>query len=128
MTTKLLAITAFGLILLGGCESRSHDRITERAALDRPAAQSASVETSYDPEMAGVCQGACAARIAYQESDIVPQPGASPGNLTRCLVSGVVFVVGDGNPKIEHEGKSYYLCCNGCAGKFRENPGRFLRS
>ena len=119
MTTRLLYLAGMGLLLLGGCGSPPADRSAERA----PAEQ-----TSFDPEMAGVCQGTCAAKIAYQESDVVAQPGASPGNLTRCLVSGVVFQVGDDNPRVEHEGKSYVLCCKGCAGKFRENPGRFVRS
>jgi hypothetical protein len=124
MTTRLWSLAGMGLLLLGGCGSPPADRNTERAA----AGQSTATQTSFDPEMAGVCQGTCAAKIAYQESDVVAQPGANPGNLTRCVVSGVVFQVGNGNPRVDHAGKSYYLCCKGCAGKFRENPGRFVKS
>jgi Cu+-exporting ATPase len=28
---------------------------------------------------------------------------------------------------VEHEGSTYYFCCNGCAEKFRANPGKYLR-
>jgi hypothetical protein len=75
-----------------------------------------------------MCQGSCAAKIAYQESDIVPQPGAREGDLTRCVVSGVVFKVSSGNPKTAHAGNDYILCCQACAERFSANPALYVKS
>ncbi len=30
------------------------------------------------------------------------------------------------SPKVEHEGKTYYLCCPGCAKSFKANPGKYI--
>jgi len=39
---------------------------------------------------------------------------------------GEEFVVEATSPKVEHGGKTYYLCCGGCKKKFEENPAKFL--
>ncbi|MBX3203950.1 MAG: YHS domain-containing protein [Labilithrix sp.] len=57
----------------------------------------------------------------------VKAPGeAEVGDTTRCPVSGEEFVVEATSPKVEHAGKTYYLCCGGCKKKFEENPEKFL--
>ncbi|MBX3212159.1 MAG: YHS domain-containing protein [Labilithrix sp.] len=57
----------------------------------------------------------------------VKAPGeAQVGDTARCPVSGEEFVVEATSPKVEHDGKTYYLCCGGCKKKFEENPGKFL--
>jgi YHS domain-containing protein len=78
--------------------------------------------------MSSVCQHTCGAHVPYEEADIAAQPGAKPGDLTRCVVSGAVFQVTEANPKTSNAGASYYFCCEGCAGKFHEEPSRFLGS
>jgi len=124
----------FALLVLGfagvvGCDSRPAAQSgSSDSSTPSSSATASAAPASFDPDMAAVCQGSCAAKFAYQEADVVPQPGAHQGDLTRCVVSGVVFKAGDGNPKIAHAGNDYILCCNGCAGKFHENPGRFVKS
>ena len=57
----------------------------------------------------------------------VKAPGeANVGDTTKCPVSGEEFVVEATSPKVEHGGKTYYLCCGGCKKKFEENPAKFL--
>ena len=55
-------------------------------------------------------------------------PGdAKMGDTTRCPVSGEEFVVDASSPKVEHDGKTYYLCCNGCKKKFEADPAKYLK-
>ena len=77
-----------------------------------------------DPDFAG-CQQACGYNDPYDEADLVPQPGANVGDLTRCPVSDAVFRVGPAQPQVEHAGVRYYVCCAGCADRFRDEPARF---
>ena len=77
--------------------------------------------------MAAICKKACAAH-GYDESRVVPAPRAKLGDLTRCPVSGVVFEVDSDTPRLEHAGQSYWLCCDGCAERFRATPQRFAGS
>lgn len=78
-----------------------------------------------DPEMAGVCEMSCATRAPFDEADVLSQPGANVGRLTRCPVSGVVFTVGEDATAVSHDGHTWYLCCDGCEKKFRQDPARF---
>ena len=56
-------------------------------------------------------------------------PGeAKPGDLTRCPVSGGTFRVRENSPKVEHEGKTYYLCCQGCVQEFEKDPAKYTRA
>jgi len=81
----------------------------------------------FDPAMSGACEGSCAAK-GYNAADVVAQPGAIAGKLTRCPVSGVVFTVDAEHPHVAYAGHEYVLCCDGCAKKFSKNPGRFVTS
>lgn len=54
-------------------------------------------------------------------------PGAAAvGDKSVCLVSGEDFTVAADSPKVEHEGKTYYFCCGGCAKKFQADPKKYL--
>jgi YHS domain-containing protein len=54
-------------------------------------------------------------------------PGeAKVGDKTKCPVSGEEFVVTAESPKVEVDGKTYYMCCAGCSGKFKADPKKFL--
>ena len=53
-------------------------------------------------------------------------PGeATIGDRSSCPVSGETFTITASSPKVEHDGKTYYFCCSGCAEKFKENPGKW---
>lgn len=83
---------------------------------------------SYDPEMASVCEMSCAASAeSYSQADVVAQPGAQVGQLTRCPVSGVVFTVTESHASYEKDGQTWFTCCGGCMKKLEEDTARFLR-
>ena len=92
---------------------------------DVPAA--ADAPFGIDPEAAKVCEAGCAAQFDYDPADVVTQPGAKVGDLTRCPVSGVVFVVEEDQPHYEVDGKTWYTCCGMCMEKLQAKPGRFIR-
>ena len=81
---------------------------------------------SFDPKMSGVCRFSCAASQPFEEADLAVQPDVAPGALTQCPVSGVVFEVDEGRPRVSIETGDYVLCCDGCAKKFEKEPGRFV--
>lgn len=89
-----------------------------------PRAVAAGASAGPDPVMAGVCRMSCATH-AYDAADVVAQPGAIVGRLTRCPVSGVVFTVEDDATAVTHAGQTWYLCCDGCKETFRKDPARF---
>jgi Cu+-exporting ATPase len=51
---------------------------------------------------------------------------ARVGDRTNCPVSGEEFVVTASSPTVEHEGKTYYMCCPGCSARFRANPQQYI--
>lgn len=54
-------------------------------------------------------------------------PGeAKVGDKTWCPVSGEDFTVDASSPHVEHEGKTYYLCCPGCASRFQKDPTSYV--
>lgn len=92
-----------------------------------PAAADVDEAFGVDPEAAKICQAGCAAQFDYDEADVVAQPGAKVGDLTRCPVSGVVFVVQEDQPRYGSNGQTWYTCCAMCLGKLQEKPSRFVR-
>ncbi|KKO20179.1 MAG: hypothetical protein DCC43_04365 [Candidatus Brocadia sp.] len=46
---------------------------------------------------------------------------------TKCVACGKAISDKEKAVKVEHEGKSIYLCCEGCADKFKKNPGECMR-
>ncbi len=48
------------------------------------------------------------------------------GDVTKCPVSQNAFTVAADSPKVELEGKTFYLCCAGCVDKFKADPAKFL--
>jgi hypothetical protein len=82
----------------------------------------------FDPAMSGVCRLACSTKLSYKASDVVAQPGAATGKLTRCPVSGVVFAVGPSRPRVRLGSDEYVTCCDKCAEKLRRNPHLYLKT
>ena len=69
---------------------------------------------------------AAPAAPAAKNADIKPIGEAKVGDTTLCPISKEEFVVAADSPKVEHEGKTYYFCCGGCAKKFQADPKKFL--
>lgn len=61
------------------------------------------------------------------EASALKKPGeAVLGDKTTCPVSGETFTVAADSPKVEHEGKTYYFCCEDCVGDFQKDPAKYL--
>jgi xanthine dehydrogenase accessory factor len=43
-------------------------------------------------------------------------------------VCGMTVEVASAQHKVEHDGTTYYFCCPGCAGAFKNDPGEFIGS
>jgi len=46
---------------------------------------------------------------------------------TKCVACGAAITDKEKSVKVEHEGKTVYLCCEGCAEKFKKNPDECKR-
>lgn len=69
------------------------------------------------------------ARIAAaRPEDIVRQPGAKVGDITRCPISGDLFVVAADQASVDYKGQPVYFCCPGCIRKFQRDPEKALLS
>jgi YHS domain-containing protein len=66
------------------------------------------------------------AASAAEAADVKAPGEAKVGDKTRCPVSGEVFTVSAESPKVEVDGKTYYMCCGGCTEKFKADPKKFL--
>ena len=121
------------IALLSGCDDPAGCACdTEGAAAEAPAATAPAVPASAlrfrdpDPQIQAACQAGCAAEEGYDPADVVAQPGAEPGDLARCPVSGVVFRVRGESPQVVVHGHALYTCCGGCAERLRDEPARFV--
>jgi len=63
---------------------------------------------------------------ACAQPELVAPGAAHVGERTTCPVSKQAFVVTDGSPKVELDGKTYYFCCPGCEERFKANPRKYL--
>jgi xanthine dehydrogenase accessory factor len=68
-----------------------------------------------------------AASTTAPTGNLVANGQAHVGDRTNCPVSGEEFVVTASSPTVEHEGRTYYMCCPGCAGRFRANPQQYIQ-
>jgi len=103
---KKLISTLIVVIILSGCNSSTNNSFLDRLSVG--------------------CEMACSYQGEYEEGDVIKQPEAKLGDLTKCFVSGVVFMVTEDSPIAEHNGKKYYACCQTCSDLFNENPEEFL--
>lgn len=60
------------------------------------------------------------------EVTVVPNLEAQPGDTTTCPYSGKTFVVKAEHPRVEHEGKTYWVCSEKAAEEVRADPGKYL--
>ena len=55
------------------------------------------------------------------------QASAAEKAETKCVACGKAISDKDKSVKVEHEGKTIYLCCEVCAEKFKKNPDECKR-
>ena len=60
----------------------------------------------------------------YGDAEIVAQPGAKVGDLTRCPISSSVFQVSEDSPSTVQKGESYSTCCAGCIAQLEQSFAR----
>lgn len=83
---------------------------------------SASSTTTAEPDGHHSAQ----ASTSGSEQALVSIGEAQIGDRSTCPVSGEEFVVSESSPTAEHDGRTYYFCCPGCAERFTANPHEFL--
>ena len=82
----------------------------------------------FDSSMSGVCRLGCATKLKYNANSVSAQPGAQPGRLTQCPVSGVVFAVDASRPHVRIGKDEYITCCDQCATRLKHDPRHYLRA
>jgi len=118
--TIALLVSALGLVIwVAGCKNQRED-----AAL--PAGDTASAPAGHD--MAGMDHSAPAGHDmagmdhkASTDKETV-QIGADEAS---CPVLGTVMKKSMMIP-VEHNGKTYYLCCQDCVPKFKADPEKYI--
>lgn len=71
--------------------------------------------------------GCASPKGAESSEPVVKAPGASAvGDLTVCPVTGERFKVFPDTPSVQHEGKSYHVCCESCVATFKADPQKHL--
>lgn len=68
---------------------------------------------------------------ADAEGPVVPVAEATGDGLAEFavdLVCGMTVDIATASRSLEHEGRTYYFCCAGCAKSFTADPGRYLRA
>lgn len=63
----------------------------------------------------------------FNDADVVRQPGAKIGDITRCTVSGEAFRVTADHPSVDYQGQPVYFCCPGCIRRFQRNPEQYIQ-
>lgn len=66
------------------------------------------------------------AAVAPVAADVKKPGEAMVGDRTTCPVSGETFTVATDSPKLEHDGKTYFFCCEDCVAEFKADPAKFL--
>lgn len=62
----------------------------------------------------------------FEGREVVVNYAAKPGDITVCPVSGKKFEVKEDSPRLDWQGQSWVLCCNGCKGKIEAEPDKYL--
>ena len=115
------------------CEESDADALAEGHSCSKSCSSTCGEKHAHDQSgdfdfaMGSVCQAACGVSD-YDKSDIVDMAKAEVGDITMCPVSGAIYKVKESSPTLEHDGKTFHSCCDGCAKKFKEDPERFYKN
>ena len=117
-----IATAAVALIALAGprvfaCGDDSADK-----------AKTASAEGSASCSAKHADHAACAAHHESNVSakDVVAQPGAKNGDVTKCPVNDEVFKVASKSARVKVAGSTYVVCCKECAVALKKDPKKYL--
>lgn len=113
-------VSAMSLLSVAACGGGSADTSASTSAN----AQSSGGSSAASASSTGGTTAASA--TTAPTGNLVANGDAHVGDRTNCPVSGEEFVVTESSPSVVHEGKTYYMCCPGCAGRFRANPQQFI--
>ena len=113
-------VSAVSLLSVAACGGGSADTSASTSAN----AQSSGGSSAASASSTGGTTAASA--TTAPTGNLVANGDAHVGDRTNCPVSGEEFVVTESSPSVVHEGKTYYMCCPGCAGRFRANPQQFI--
>jgi peptide-methionine (R)-S-oxide reductase len=95
-------------------------------------AQPATKEQTSCVSGAGTVMQQGAGAICGQEDALMTQTydsaEARMGEKTVCPVNGTLLTVNEDTGFAEIEGKRYYVCCEDCAGKLKDDPDRYLKA
>ena len=72
-----------------------------------------------------VCIIAFAGTIRADELQVRQPTQTEIGNIVNCPVTNERVEVSKNTPVIDYKGKSYYFCCPGCIGDFKNNPDKY---
>ena len=123
--SRALSIVAGAVLLAaftGGCDRSEAASGTVRVAPDK-----VDPWQPIDAAFKG-CEGGCGERAAGLAPGVIAQPGAKPGDLAYCPVSGVVFRVGDrpGRGKRDVGHATLHFCCESCAEYFSKHRDQVI--
>jgi hypothetical protein len=68
---------------------------------------------------------ACGAHEVDAAKNVVAQPGAKTGDVTKCPVDADLFTVASNSPRVKASKSTYVVCCKGCAVAFKKDPKRY---
>lgn len=105
---KVLAVTVGILLISGLAMSGSHG---DRCGHDHGADECGLRENRKQE---------CREECAKKECDLTVI-----GNELVCPVMGNNFTLTRETPKVEHEGRVYFFCCNSCVREFKANPEKY---
>ena len=60
--------------------------------------------------------------------NVVAQPGAKTGDVTRCPVNDEVFKIASASPRVKYAKNTYVACCKECAVAFKKDPKRYVNN
>ena len=116
-----LVALCVGVVVLAGCP---------KPAVEPQGAPGADQPKAATPGMPGSAQmpGADAKAPAEEAKPAADEakPAAS-GDLASCPVLGTTMPK-DQMIKYEHEGKTYYFCCQDCVDKFKADPEKYIKN
>jgi len=112
-------VSALSLVSLAACGGGSADSTANTSA-------NTSAQSSGGSSAGSTGSTTATTSTTAPTGNLVANGDAHVGDRTNCPVSGEEFVVTESSPSVVHEGKTYYMCCPGCAGRFRANPQQFI--
>jgi YHS domain-containing protein len=83
-------------------------------------------EPTVDPGTAAASPAAEPAADPVAGQPVVKNVDAQPGDVTTCPYSGRTFVVKADHPRVEHAGKTYWVCSEQAAQAVRADPSKYL--